>query len=310
MTICAAHKLLGKPVQEAILEEVSKGINELVAAGNRPPKLTAVLVGDDPASAIYVRTKTRICAEMGIDSETVNLPATTPQDELIGLVDALNADDGVDGILVQLPLPDGLDEKAILDRIDPAKDVDGLHPENVGRLVQGRPRFVPATPAGIMEMLDRNDIEIQGKNAVVIGRSEIVGKPIAALLMHRHATVTVCHSRTQDLPGVCREADILVVAIGRDAMVTPDFVKPGATVIDVGINRVSDRDRVEEIMGVRADWEKFDDKGYLVVGDVHPAVDTVAGALTPVPGGVGPLTIGMLLSNTLNAARLRLGASE
>ena len=309
MTICAARKLLGKPVQEAILEEVAEGIRELDAAGHRPPKLSALLVGDDPASTIYVRTKTRKCAELGIDSEALELPATMPTEELIERIDAFNADDGVDGILVQLPLPDGIDTEAVLDRIDPIKDVDGLHPENVGRLIQGRPRFVPATPLGIMEMLDRNDVKVQGKNAAVIGRSEIVGKPMAALLLHRHATITICHSRTQDLPGVCRQADILIVAIGRDAMVTKDFVKPGATVIDVGINRVADRQRVEEIMGDRADWEKFEDKGYLVVGDVHPEVEEVAGALTPVPGGVGPLTIGMLLSNTLNAARLRAGAS-
>jgi methylenetetrahydrofolate dehydrogenase (NADP+)/methenyltetrahydrofolate cyclohydrolase len=268
----------------------------------------AVLVGDDPASAIYVRTKTRKCEELGIGSEAFVLPATTPTEELLGRVGALNADDAVDGILVQLPLPDPIDTEAVLDRIDPRKDVDGLHPENVGRLVQGRPRFVPATPGGIMRMLDHYGIEIQGANAVIIGRSEIVGKPMASLLMHRHATITVCHSRTRDLPGVCRGADILVVAIGRAAMVTRDFVKPGAAVIDVGINRVSDRAHAEQILGAGADWAKFDERGYVVVGDVHPEVEEVAGALTPVPGGVGPLTIGMLMSNTLEAARLRAAA--
>jgi len=299
--------LLGKPIQEAILEDVKKGLAELTGAGHRAPKLVAVLVGDDPASAIYVRTKVRKCEELGLESEAIILPEATSTEELLGRIDALNADDGVDGILVQLPLPDSIDTDAILDRIDPRKDVDGLHPENGGLLVQNRARFVPATPAGIMEMLDRGGIDIQGQNAVIIGRSEIVGKPMASLLMHRHATITVCHSRTQDLPGVCRRADILIVAIGRDAMVTKDFVKPGATVIDVGINRVGERDRVAEIFGDSADWEKFDDRGYVVVGDVHPEVAEVAGAMTPVPGGVGPLTIGMLMANTLVAARLRAG---
>jgi len=306
----SATQLLGKPVQEAILEDVKEGLAAHTGAGHRPPKLAAVLVGDDPASAIYVRTKTRKCAELGIDSDAIVLPETTTTEELLARVDALNADDGVDGILVQLPLPSEVNTEAVLDRIDPRKDVDGLHPENVGLLVQKRARFVPATPGGIMQMLDRSGIEIEGQNAVIIGRSEIVGKPMASLLMHRNATITVCHSRTRDLPGVCRGADILIVAIGRDAMVTKDFVKPGATVIDVGINRVGDRDRVEEIFGDAADWEKFDDRGYLVVGDVHPEVAEIAGAMTPVPGGVGPLTIGMLMSNTLLAARLRAAPSS
>jgi len=302
--------LLGKPVQEAILEEVKQGLAELTDAGHRPPKLAAVLVGDDPASAIYVRTKTRTCAELGIDSEAILLPENTTTAELLEHIDSLNADGDVDGILVQLPLPDGVDTEAVLDRIDARKDVDGLHPESVGLLVQKRPRFVPATPSGIMQMLDRAGIEIEGQDAVIIGRSDIVGKPMALLLMHRNATTTVCHSRTRDLAGVCRRADILIVAIGRDAMVTRDFVKPGATVIDVGINRVADRARVEEIFGADADWEKFDDRGYLVVGDVHPEVAEVAGAMTPVPGGVGPLTIGMLMSNTLAAARRRAGMTS
>jgi methylenetetrahydrofolate dehydrogenase (NADP+)/methenyltetrahydrofolate cyclohydrolase len=302
--------LLGKPVQEAILEDVKERLAELAAAGHRQPKLAAVLVGDDPASAMYVRTKTRKCEELGIESEAVVLPDSTSTEELLERIDSFNADDGVDGILVQLPLPDGVDTEAVLDRIDPRKDVDGLHPENVGLLVQNRSRFVAATPGGIMQMLDRAGAEIQGQSAVIIGRSEIVGKPMASLLMHRHATITVCHSRTQDLPGVCRRADILIVAIGRDAMVTKDFVKPGATVIDVGINRVAERQRVEEIFGDDADWAKFDDRGYIVVGDVHPEVAEVAGAMTPVPGGVGPLTIGMLMSNTLVAARLRAGMTS
>jgi len=305
--MCAARILYGKPVQEAILEEVRHGVQELSVAGLRAPKLAALLVGDDPASTIYVRSKTRMCGETGLDSEAFHLPASTSTEELLRRIDELNHDDGVDGILLQLPLPEGLDTDVVLDAVDPTKDVDGIHPENVGLIVQGRPRFVTCTPGGIIELLERNEIEIHGQNAVIIGRSEIVGKPMAMLLMHRHATVTICHSRTRDLPGVAREADILIVAIGRDAMVTPDFVKPGATVVDVGINRVAERARVEEIFGNAADWQKFEDRGYLVVGDVHPAVAEVAGALTPVPGGVGPLTIGMLLANTLRSARRRLG---
>lgn len=308
--MCAARILYGKPVQEAILEEVRQGIEELAAAGLRAPKLAALLVGDDPASAMYVRSKTRMCSETGLDSEAFQLPESTSTEELLRRIDGLNHDDIVDGILVQLPLPEGLNTEVVLDAVDPTKDVDGIHPENVGLIVRGSPRFVTCTPGGIIELLERNDIEINGQNAVIIGRSDIVGKPMAMLLMHRHATVTICHSRTRDLPGVARGADILIVAIGRDAMVTPDFVKPGATVIDVGINRVADRQRVEEIFGDNADWQKFKDRGYLVVGDVHPAVAEVAGALTPVPGGVGPLTIGMLLSNTLRSARRRLGVES
>jgi len=308
--MCAARILYGKPVQEAILEEVRLGVEELAAAGLRAPKLAALLVGDDPASAIYVRSKTRMCAETGLDSEAFHLPASTSTQDLLQRIENLNDDDGVDGILVQLPLPEGLNTEVVLDAVDPTKDVDGIHPENVGLIVRGRPRFVTCTPGGIIELLERSGIEIHGQNAVIIGRSDIVGKPMAMLLMHRHATVTICHSRTRDLPGVSRDADILIVAIGRDAMVTPDFVKPGATVIDVGINRVADRQRVEEIFGEGADWQKFDDRGYLVVGDVHPAVAEVAGAFTPVPGGVGPLTIGMLLANTLRSARRRLGAGS
>ena len=300
-----ARELRGKPVQDAILKEVSAELGEHRGAGHRPPKLVAALVGDDPASSMYVRSKVKKCHELGIDSEAITMAESTTTDELLETVNALNADDGVDGILVQLPLPKQIDSEAVLDGIDPTKDVDGLHPENVGRLVQARPRFVPATPAGIMEMLDHSGIDIEGKNAVIIGRSEIVGKPMALLLMHRNATITVCHSRTQDLPGVCRRADILIVAIGRSAMVTKDFVKPGAAVIDVGINRVADRDEAAAILGDAADWGKFEERGYLLVGDVHPEVGEVAGALTPVPGGVGLLTIGMLMANTLRAARMR-----
>jgi methylenetetrahydrofolate dehydrogenase (NADP+)/methenyltetrahydrofolate cyclohydrolase len=299
--------LLGKPVQDAILAEVMEGTRAFVDAGHRAPQLAAVLAGDDPASAIYVRTKTRKCAEIGFESQTITLPDSTTTADLLDVVERLNADDAVDGILVQLPVPDGCDSTAVLDAIDPRKDVDGFHAMSAGLLMQGRPRFVPATPAGIIQMLERDDIEISGKNAVVIGRSDIVGKPMAMLLLHRHATVTLCHSRTDDLPAVARRADILVAAVGRPCMVTPDFVKPGATVIDVGINRVSDRDWIDRTLGELADRDKFEEKGYLVVGDVHPAVAEVAGAMTPVPGGVGPLTIAMLMYNTLLAAQQRRG---
>jgi methylenetetrahydrofolate dehydrogenase (NADP+)/methenyltetrahydrofolate cyclohydrolase len=302
--------LLGKPVQEALLEEVSAATQTIIAAGERPPHLTAVLVGDDPASAIYVRTKTNKCHEVGFGSEGIILPDATSTEELLATVERLNNDDNVDGILVQLPLPKHCDTKTVLDAVDPAKDVDCFHPHNTGLLMQGRPRFAPATPAGIIEILERSEIEIAGKHAVIIGRSDIVGKPMAMLLLHRHATVTICHSRTPDLAAVCREADILVAAVGVPGLVTQEFVKPGAVVIDVGINRVGDRAQAETILGSAADWERFDERGYLVVGDVRPDVAETAAAMTPVPGGVGPLTIGMLLVNTLAAARSRRGIGD
>jgi methylenetetrahydrofolate dehydrogenase (NADP+)/methenyltetrahydrofolate cyclohydrolase len=303
----SANLLLGKPVQEALLEEVSATTRSIIAAGERPPHLTAVLVGEDPASAIYVRTKTNKCREVGFGSEGIILPDATTTEELLATVERLNSDDNVDGILVQLPLPRHCDTKTVLDAVDPAKDVDCFHPHNTGLLMQGRPRFAPATPAGIIELLERSEIEIAGKNAVIIGRSDIVGKPMAMLLLHRHATVTICHSRTPDLAAVCREADILVAAVGVPGLVTHEFVKPGAVVIDVGINRVSDRDQAAAILSDSADWDRFEARGYLVVGDVRPDVAEVAAAMTPVPGGVGPLTIGMLLVNTLAAARSRRG---
>lgn len=303
----SAKLLFGKPVQEALLEEVAAATRTIVAAGERPPHLTAVLVGDDPASAIYVRTKTNKCREVGFGSEGIVLPGATTTEELLSTIRRLNADDNVDGILVQLPLPKHCDTKSVLDAVDPAKDVDCFHPLNAGLLVQGRQRFAPATPAGIIELLERSDIQIAGKHAVVIGRSDIVGKPMAMLLLHRHATVTICHSRTPDLAAICRGAEILVAAVGVPGMVTRDFVGPDAVVIDVGINRVADREQAADILGDAADWAKFEERGYLVVGDVRPDVAEVAAAMTPVPGGVGPLTIGMLLVNTLAAARGRRG---
>lgn len=301
--------LRGKVIQDALLAEVAKATKTMLAMGHAPPHLSVVLVGNDPASKIYVGSKTRKCEAMGFGSETIVMDAQSSTDEVLTTVQELNRNPRVDGILVQLPLPDHCHQEAVLDAIDPDKDVDGFHPFNTGLLTQGRPRFVPATPAGIIEMLEREKIEISGKHAVVIGRSDIVGKPMAMLLLHRHATVTICHSRTPDLARVARNADILVTAVGRPGLVTREYVKPGATVIDVGINRVSDRAEIDNLLGDAADWERYDERGYLVVGDVRPDVATVAGALTPVPGGVGPLTIGMLLVNTLRAARERRGRS-
>ena len=268
-----------------------------------------VLVGNDPASELYVGSKLKSAGETGIRADLERLPASATVEDLLRLVDRLNRSEAHDGILVQSPLPRGMGpdaERRVFDAIDPAKDVDGLHPANVGRLVQGRAALVACTPSGVIELLDRSGIEMAGRRAVVIGRSDIVGKPMALLLLNRHATVTVCHSRTADLPAVCREADILVAALGRAAFVTPDFVKPGATVVDVGTTRMEDRAFVERLFppGSRR-HAAFEKHGAIVLGDVHPAVEQVAGALTPVPGGVGPLTITMLMINTLRAARAR-----
>lgn len=303
-----ARVLAGPPVQRLLLREVETGARRLERERGRPPHLTAVLVGEDPASQVYVRMKTRKCDAVGISSRTLHLEADATTETLLERIATLNADEGVDGILVQLPLPDGIDTQAVLDAVDPAKDVDGLHPENAGLLLQGRPRVKPCTPAGILAILDHYDIDIEGRHAVVIGRSEIVGKPTALLLLHRNATVTMCHSRTPDLAGAARAADILVVAVGRPGLVDRDFVRPGATVVDVGTNRVADPSRIRELLGDGADWDRLDERGYLLVGDVHPEVADVAGALTPSPGGVGPLTIAMLLANTLDAARRRHAA--
>jgi methylenetetrahydrofolate dehydrogenase (NADP+) / methenyltetrahydrofolate cyclohydrolase len=267
----------GKALGQRVREEVAREVASL----GRPVGLATVLVGEDPASAIYVRNKQNACREAGIDAFHHELPAETTQDELLALVDELNSDDRVTGILVQLPLPPEIDEDAVIRAIDPVKDVDGFHPANAGFLVQGRPTLLPATPAGIMRLLREYKVSLSGARALVIGRSNIVGKPIALLLLAESATVTVAHSRTRDLPSLAREADVIVAAVGRAEMVTGDMVRPGATVVDVGINRVDGR----------------------VVGDVAEDVRDVAGLLTPVPGGVGPMTIAMLLANTLQAAR-------
>ncbi len=276
--------------------EVRRDVDAWTAQGHRPPHLAVVLIGDNPASASYVRGKMKACGEAGIDSDTLHHDASISEANLLALVTRLNADPGVDGILVQLPLPDHIDEQKVIHALDPDKDVDGFHPENAGRLLIGLPGFVPATPAGILELLRRSGIATRGAHAVIVGRSNIVGKPLAGLLMQRgtDATVTVCHSRTRDLPALTRQADILVAAIGRAGFVTADMVQPGAAVIDVGINRVDDPSR---------------ERGYRLVGDVDfESVADRAGWITPVPGGVGPMTIAMLLRNTLTAAR-RLAAT-
>src|SRR4051812_7987583 len=297
----------GQKIATAIKAEVAEEVKRLAANGVRPG-LAAVLVGNDPASEVYVRNKVKSCEALGVFSEKITPPDSITTKEMLELVAKLNARDDIDGILVQLPLPKLVDAKAILLAVSPEKDVDGFHPVNVGNLSTQRPGLVPCTPLGCMEILRRSNIPIAGMNAVVIGRSDIVGKPVAMLLTNENATVTICHSKTRDLPGVCREADILVAAIGRAGMVTKDFVKPGATVIDVGINRVTDPGEFRKFFAGNAKREgDFKAKGSTLVGDVHPEVAEVAGYLTPVPGGVGPLTIAMLMSNTVKAARLRRG---
>jgi methylenetetrahydrofolate dehydrogenase (NADP+)/methenyltetrahydrofolate cyclohydrolase len=276
--------------------------------GGLPACLAAVRVGDDPASAVYVRNKIKACEEVGIRSEHHALPESTGTAELLELVNSLNARGDVDGILTQLPLPRAINETAIIEAIDPGKDVDGFHPVNAGKLAMGRPVFVPCTPAGIMELLDDRGVEIRGLNACVVGRSQIVGRPMAQLLLQRDATVTICHSRTRDLAAVTQTADLLVVAIGRAGFIRREHIKPGAIVIDVGMNRVSDPDEVRTLFGSEADkrLEVVAKRGATLVGDVNPSeAAEVAGMLTPVPGGVGLLTVAMLMKNTLKAARLR-----
>jgi methylenetetrahydrofolate dehydrogenase (NADP+) / methenyltetrahydrofolate cyclohydrolase len=272
------------------------------------PGLAAVLVGHVPASEIYVRSKVQACEELGLYSDLITPDESVTTEEMLDLISALNAREDVDGILVQLPLPKQVDAKVLLDAIDPAKDVDGFHPVNAGRLQAGRPALAPCTPAGVIEILKRSGIPMASANAVVVGRSDIVGKPAAMLLLHENATVTICHSKTRDLGAVTREADILVAAIGRPGFVTPDMVKPGATVIDVGINRVTDRAEFEKFFAGNAKREAaFAKRGSVVIGDVHPAAFEVSGAYTPVPGGVGLLTIAMLMKNTVRAAKMRRG---
>lgn len=290
---------LAAKIKEEVKTEIERGIR---------PTLAAVRVGDDPASAVYVRNKIRACEEVGIRSQHHALPESTTTNQLLDLIASLNARDDVDGILTQLPLPAHVDETAIIEAMDPAKDVDGFHPVNAGKLAMGRPVFVPCTPAGIIELLDDRGVEIRGANACVVGRSQIVGRPMAQLLLQRDATVTICHSRTRDLGAVTRTADLLVVAIGRAGFIGGNHIKPGATVIDVGMNKVSDTDEVRRLFGDEAEkrLEVVAKRGSTLVGDVNPAeAAAVAGMLTPVPGGVGLLTVAMLMKNTLKAAKLR-----
>ena len=305
----SARVLEGVAVAAAIREELKPGVEAFTARAGRPPGLGIVLVGSHAPSEIYVRNKLKAASDIGCRADLVRLPETATLAEALKAVADLNASPVHDAILVQDPLPDTMGAgaaQAVFDSIDPAKDVDGFTPVNAGRLVQNRAPLAPCTPSGVIELLKRSGIPMAGAHAVVIGRSDIVGKPMAMLLLHQSATVTICHSRTKDLPAVCREADILVAAVGRAAFVQPQWVKPGATVIDVGINRVTDRAMVESLYDAsskrRAAFEK---NGALVVGDVHPAVEQVAGAMSPVPGGVGPLTIALLLKNTLTAAEGR-----
>ncbi|HTA21991.1 MAG TPA: bifunctional 5,10-methylenetetrahydrofolate dehydrogenase/5,10-methenyltetrahydrofolate cyclohydrolase [Terriglobales bacterium] len=306
----AATILDGNKIASAIRAEVASEVKKMMAAGVRPG-LAVVLVGHNPASEIYVRGKVKSSQEVGIYSEQHTPSENVSTVQLLDLIADLNRRDEIDGILVQLPLPTHVDSKKILMSLDPAKDVDGFHPMNVGFLSTQRPGLVPCTPAGIIEILNRSHIPMAGREAVVVGRSDIVGKPVAMLLINANATVTVCHSKTHDLPAVCRRADILVAAIGRAGMITRDFVKPGATVIDVGMNKVTDHGEFERIFAGNAKREEtFRAKGSVLVGDVHPEVTEVAGAITPVPGGVGPLTIAMLMANTVRAAKLRRGVLE
>lgn len=301
----------GASVARAIKDEVAGEVAAYSSRGLRPG-LAAVLVGNDPGSHIYVSGKVRTCEQLRLYSEKIELPETTTTEALLELVGDLNSRDEIDGILIQLPLPQQVDSAVVLNAVDPARDVDGFHPANVGRLALNEPGLRPCTPAGIIELLERNEIQIAGARAVVIGRSRIVGLPVALLLLHRHATVTICHSRTPDLPAIARQADILVAAIGRTGMVDGSFIKPGAAVVDVGMNRVTTPEDLDRFFGDdpkrRAAFEK---NGYTLIGDVNPReAAEVAGYLTPVPGGVGPLTIAMLMKNTLAAMKMRRGSQD
>jgi methylenetetrahydrofolate dehydrogenase (NADP+) / methenyltetrahydrofolate cyclohydrolase len=302
-----ARVLDGSKIRDQVFSELAAEVQRLAAQGIRPG-LAAVLVGENPASQLYVKSKISACEQIGLASWMHTPPATITTDQMLRLVDELNGDGAVDGILIQLPLPVQVDTKRVLEAVDPAKDVDGFHPVNLGRLVSGRPGIVACTPAGCMEILRRAEIKIEGANAVVLGRSDIVGKPMALLLMHANATITICHSKTRDLPEVVRRADIVVAAMGKAGYVAADWIRAGAAVIDVGTNKVTDAKEAEALLrNFPARLEKFRAKGSVLVGDVHPDAIHTAGALTPVPGGVGPMTITMLMSNTVKAAKLRRG---
>jgi methylenetetrahydrofolate dehydrogenase (NADP+)/methenyltetrahydrofolate cyclohydrolase len=305
-----ARILDGVKIRDQVFAELKAEVGALAATGVRPG-LAAVLVGENPASQLYVKSKIAACEQLGLASWLHTPPASVTTVEMLKLVEDLNLDENVDGILVQLPLPAQVDTKRVLEAVDPAKDVDGFHPVNLGRLVTGRPGLVACTPAGCMEILRRAKIPLEGANAVVLGRSDIVGKPMALLLMHANATVTICHSKTRNLSDVLRRADIIVAAMGKAGFVEADWIRPGATVIDVGTNKVTDAKEAQRLLrNFPERLEKFRAKGSALVGDVHPDAVHVAGALSPVPGGVGPMTITMLMSNTVKAARLRRGTSS
>ena len=297
----------GAAIAAAIKQEVAEEVRALAAHGVRPG-LAAVLVGNVAASEIYVRNKVQACAELGIYSDLIKPPEDITTEAMLDLVAALNSRDEIDGILIQLPLPRQVDSKVLLDAVAPEKDVDGFHPVNAGRLQAGRPALAPCTPAGVIEILQRSNIPISGQHAVVVGRSDIVGKPAAMLLLHQNATVTICHSKTRNLSEITRQADILVAAIGRPGFITPEMVKPGATLIDVGINRITTREEFDRYFAGNAKREAtFAKRGSVIVGDIHPKAFELSGAYTPVPGGVGLLTIAMLMSNTVRAAKMRRG---
>jgi methylenetetrahydrofolate dehydrogenase (NADP+) / methenyltetrahydrofolate cyclohydrolase len=305
-----AQILDGSKVREEVFAELKQEIKRMEAQGIRPG-LAAVLVGENPASQIYVKSKIAACEELGMASWLHAPTASVSTEYMLQLVKDLNEDDNVDGILVQLPLPPQVDSKRVLEAVDPAKDVDGFHPVSMGRLVSNRPGLVACTPAGCMELLRRYKIPIEGANAAVLGRSDIVGKPMALLLMHANATVTICHSKTRDLPDAVRRADIVVAAMGKAGFVQTEWIRPGAAVIDVGTNKVTDQSEAERLLkNFPQRLEKFRAKGNVLVGDVHPDAFFTAGALSPVPGGVGPMTITMLMSNTVKAARLRRAKSS
>jgi methylenetetrahydrofolate dehydrogenase (NADP+)/methenyltetrahydrofolate cyclohydrolase len=306
-----ARILDGLKIRDEVFAELRTQVVDLHLQHHIRPGLAAVLVGENPASQLYVKSKIEACHHLGLSSWMHTPSANSTTDDLLKLVDELNRDYRVDGILIQLPLPKQVDTKRILEAVDPAKDVDGFHPVNLGRLVSGRPGLVACTPAGCMEILRRNRIAIEGANAVVLGRSDIVGKPMALLLMHANATVTICHSKTRDLPDVVRRADIVVAAMGKAGYVAADWIKPDAAVIDVGTNRVTDPAEAAALLkNFPQRLEKFQAKGSILIGDAHPDAINTAGALTPVPGGVGPMTITMLMSNTVKAARLRRGKTD
>jgi methylenetetrahydrofolate dehydrogenase (NADP+)/methenyltetrahydrofolate cyclohydrolase len=297
----------GTAIATSVKAEVKREVERLASQGVRPG-LAAVLVGHVPASEIYVRSKVKTCSDLGLFSELISPPETVTTEEMLALIHGLNARQDIDGILVQLPLPAQVNAKLLLEAVSPEKDVDGFHPVNVGRLQTGQPALAPCTAAGIIEIMKRSQIPIAERNAVVVGRSDIVGKPTAILLLAENATVTVCHSRTRDLGAFTRQADILVVAIGKPAFVTEDMVKPGCTILDAGINRITDEEEFQRYFAGNARREEsFRQKGSTIVGDVHPSAYALAEAYTPVPGGVGPLTIAMLMANTVRAAKLRRG---